>query len=128
MGSYTVDIQLCLLVDTFHLYYNTLKAQHWPLCFERLSCCFGFHGSEASIVYKFYSSGNQKPQNFNITKLLLLLNSRKGPFTFYLLLINVCSNTNENVTKYSVKKRLINLTKLHRSTHLFLGLKNIPKS
>ena len=42
-----------------------LKAQYWPLCFARLRCCFGFHGSEASIVIKdFYSGKKQKPQNF----------------------------------------------------------------
>ena len=27
----------------------SLKTQYFPLCFTRLSCCFGFHGSEASI-------------------------------------------------------------------------------
>ena len=29
-----------------------LKAQYCPLCFTRLCCCFGFHGSEASIVFE----------------------------------------------------------------------------
>ena len=38
---------------------RNIKAQYWPLCFARLCCCFGFHGSEASIVIK-----EQKPQNF----------------------------------------------------------------
>ena len=27
-------------------------------------CCFGFHSSEASIVFEFYSGGKQKPPNF----------------------------------------------------------------
>ena len=30
----------------------TLKTQYCPLCFTCLCCCFGFHGSEASIVFK----------------------------------------------------------------------------
>ena len=41
-----------------------LKAQYWPLRLVRLSCCFGFHKSEAPIVFEFYSGGKRKPQNF----------------------------------------------------------------
>ena len=46
-----------------------LKAQYWPLCFARLCCCFGFHGSEASIVYEFYS-GSKRPLNFQHHKMV----------------------------------------------------------
>ena len=29
-----------------------LKTRYCPLCFTRLCCCFNFHGSEASIVFR----------------------------------------------------------------------------
>ena len=41
-----------------------LKAQYWALCLARPCCCFGFQGSEASIVKEFYSGRKRKPQNF----------------------------------------------------------------
>ena len=37
-----------------------LKAQYWPLFFTHLCCCFGFHGSEASIVIKEFYSGRKR--------------------------------------------------------------------
>ena len=47
-----------------------LNAQYWPLCFAHLCCCLGFHRSEASIVYEFYSGSKQKASEFcNITKM-----------------------------------------------------------
>ena len=61
-------------ISTCRYIYNesiiSLKAQYWPLCFARLCCCLGFHGSEASIVYEFYFGGKQKASEFcNITKM-----------------------------------------------------------
>ena len=41
----------------------TLKAKYWTLCFLRACCCFGFHKSEASIIFEFHCGGKQKPHN-----------------------------------------------------------------
>ena len=78
MRTITCNVELFSFTGQFHLLgdlnklKNTfrnlppskmlLKAQYWPLCFARLCCCFGFHGSEASIVIReFYSGRKQKP-------------------------------------------------------------------
>ena len=45
-----------VLIDNIH----NLKTQYWPFCLSHLCCCFGFHGSEASIVFEVYSGGKEK--------------------------------------------------------------------
>ena len=83
----TEELMIFLSGIAIFLKKKSFKAQYRPVCFARLTCYFGFHGDEASIVHEFYSVIELFSfQRFYMQK------RRKGQFCF------VCISEQNNIS------------------------------